>query len=94
MRCMPAALLQPAEELLELGAVGLPQGARLGQHLGQLLQAAEQRRLLEGKIQLGRVEHVHHDHLVAAVAKVLQPASIARHVVEQVAEDRPRCRAS
>ena len=42
---------------------------------------------VEGKIHLGRVEHVHQDHLVPAVAEVLQAGQHRVHVVEQVAQD-------
>ena len=58
------------------------------------LRALEQRHVLERKIELGRVEHVQHDHLVPAMAKVLQPGQHRLDVVEQVAEDRRRCRAA
>ena len=78
---------QPRQEAVELGQIRLPQGPRLDQHVGQLLQAAEEHHLLEGKIDLGRVEHVHQDHLVPAVAEVLQAGHHRVHVVEQVAED-------
>ena len=59
---------------------------RLDQHLGQLLQPAEQRGLLEGEVQFGRVEHVQQDDLVPAVAEVLQSGHHRVDVVEQVAK--------
>ena len=44
------------------------------------------RHVLERKIDLGRVEHVEHDHVVPAVAKVLQAGQHRVDVVEQIAE--------
>ena len=90
----PAALLQLVEERAELGLIGPPQGVRLGQDLGQPFQSLEERRVAEREIELGRVEDVEDDHLVAAVAEVLQAGEDPRHVVEQVGEDRPPRRAS
>ena len=81
--------LSSAEEGADLVLVGPPQGVRLGQDLGQSLQSLEERRLAERELELGRVEDVEDDDLVAAVAEVLQPGDDPRHVVEQVGEDRP-----
>ena len=53
--------------------VGPPQGVRLGQDVGQPLQSLEQRRVAEREVELGRVEDVEDDDLVAAVAEVLEP---------------------
>ncbi len=82
---------QPAFSLLqiaaELGQIGLAQRPRFGQHVGQLLQTAEQGESLEGKIHLGRIEHVHHDHLVPPMSQVLQSGEHGVDVVEQVAQD-------
>ena len=78
----------------DLGLVGAPQGVRLGQDLGQPLQALEQRRLAERELELGRVEHVEDDHLVAAVAEVLQAGDDPGRVVEEVGEDGDHARAS
>ena len=47
----------------------------------------EQRRLSEGKLDLGPVEDVKHNDVVAAVPEVLQPGQHRGHVVEQVAQD-------
>ena len=83
-----APLLQLVQEVADLGLVGPPQGVRLGQDLGHPLQPLEQRRVAERELELGRVEDVEDDDLVAAVAEVLQAGEDPGDVVEQVGEDR------
>src|SRR5262249_4978135 len=83
----PATALQLGNEGPDLGQVAVAEGARVGEQLGELLQAAEQRRLLKREIQLGPVQNMKQHDFVALVAQVAQPAEQVRHLVKEVAQD-------
>ncbi len=66
------AFLHLRQERSELVLVGAPKRMGIGQDLGHALQSLEERRVAERKLELGRVEDVKDDDLVAAMAEVLE----------------------
>ena len=60
---------------------------RLGEDLGQTLQAPKQRGFPEGEFDFRRVEHVEDDNLVPAMTEVLQPGHDPRWIIKEVRED-------
>src|SRR5690606_15969599 len=82
-----ATPLHLSKKAFELAPVSLPQVARIG-HFGRLsLQPSKQHGILEREILLGRIDHLQHADVVAAISEVLQPREQRGYVVEQVAED-------
>ena len=83
----PAAkLLQVGGEQPQLLQVAFPQGPRLGQQFPGFFKSLEQRRLLERKFDLLRVEDLKRHHLVLLVAQVAKAFLDAVHVVEEIAQ--------
>src|SRR5271166_383385 len=72
---------------LQLVKKGAPQRVRLGEDLGQTLQAPKQRGFPERELNLRRVEHVEDDDLVPAVAEVLEPGHDPGRIIKEVGED-------
>ncbi len=56
----------------DLGLIGFSQRVGLGQDVGEALHALEQGGVAERELELGGVEDVEDDHLVAAVSEMFQ----------------------
>src|SRR5262249_22708125 len=81
-----AAAFQLLKKAVQLVQVAVAQRPRIGEQLRFLLQAAEQGRLLEREIKLSRIQDMEQDHLMPAIAQVLQPLEKIVHVVKTIAK--------
>ena len=66
---LAAHSLHLADECVKLGEVIIAKRPRLGKHVPSPLHSLEHREFVEGESALGGVEHVEHDHFVAAMAE-------------------------
>src|SRR4051812_17942575 len=81
-----AALAHVLAELIDLGEVGLAEGAGVDELLGIVFEALEEGHALEGEGQLVLVEDVEDDHVVALVAEVLEALQDDVGLVEEVGD--------
>ena len=88
-----AAVLQLRDEALDLVQVAVAQRARVGQQLGVLLQAAEQRRFLEREVQLGRGRgRAQTTTSCRLCRRCFSPASMSATSSNRSLSDEDRCR--
>ncbi len=60
--------------------------AWIGRYVGPIFEPLEQAHILERERQLGRVEHVEHDHIVAAVTQITQSMQDFFDIVKKIAQ--------
>lgn len=82
-----AGLAEAGSGLVQLLEIGLAESAGLGKELAGFFEAFEHRYLLEGEIDLGGIEDLHHDQFMAAIAQEAEGFFNLVKIIEEIGED-------